>query len=77
MNTKKVFIGTFAVSALFMAGITVKADDAMAPSVDVSANGDVNLVVPDDADKVITDTDNQVKYQVDDAVSLDGTSDGR
>ncbi|RZI49181.1 hypothetical protein [Lactococcus kimchii] len=76
MNTKKIFIGTLAISALFTAGLTVKADDTVAPNVDVASNGDVNLIVPDNADKVITDTENQVKYVVNDAAALDSENGG-
>lgn len=74
MNTKKIFIGTLAISALFTAGLTVKADDT-SPVVSTSSNGDVTLSVPDAADKVITDTDDHVAYQVNDAVTID-SSDG-
>ncbi|MFC4651715.1 hypothetical protein ACFO26_02200 [Lactococcus nasutitermitis] len=85
MNTKKVFIGTLALSALFVAGAFATsahafADDTapttqdVAPVIDTSQSGDTTLSVPDSADKVIKDTDNQVEYQVNDAVTVDSSS---
>ena len=43
MNAKKIIIGTLVVSVLFATGLAVKADGALAPNVDVSKNGKVNL----------------------------------
>ena len=85
MNTKKVFIGMLSLSALFVASAfatsahvfaddTVPTTQDVAPVIDTSQSGDTTLSVPDDADKVIKDTDNQVEYQVNDAVTVDSSS---
>lgn len=76
MNAKKIIIGTLVVSVLFANGFAVKADGALAPNVDVSKNGKVNLNIPKKADKIITNTKKQVKYVVNNGVTLDNTSGG-
>ncbi|WP_259748344.1 hypothetical protein [Lactococcus lactis] len=76
MNAKKIIIGTLVVSVLFATGFAVKADGALAPNVDVSKNGKVNLNIPKKADKIIMNTKKQVKYVVKGAVKLESTSGG-
>lgn len=76
MNAKKIIIGTLVVSVLFATGLAVKADGALAPNVDVSKNGKVNLNILKKADKIITNTKKQVKYVVNNGVTLDNTSGG-
>ena len=76
MNTKKTIIGTLAVSILLATEFTVKADGTPSPKVDVTKNGKVNLDIPKKVDKIITDTKEQVKYVVNNGVTLDNTSGG-
>ncbi|CEF52418.1 hypothetical protein ACI1S3_10380 [Lactococcus garvieae] len=76
MSNKKFIIGLFTLSVLSGVGFTAKADDTIDPNVTISGNGNVNLHAPADADKVITDTDNQVKYQIDDGVAIENVTNG-
>lgn len=76
MKKTKVIIGLFAVSVLSGIGFTAKADDTIDPNVTIARNGEVNLSAPANADKVITDTDNQVKYKIDDGVAIEDVTNG-
>lgn len=75
MNTKKHALRLLIVLALFLFRTTVKAED-ISPAIAITPKGDVNLIIPNDANKVITNTDTQVKYQVDDGISIDSTTGG-
>ena len=74
MKNNKVIIGLFMVSVLSGISFTAKADDTISSSVALEKNGNVNLVIPSEADKVIVDSDNQIKYQINDAVTLKGNN---
>lgn len=65
MKTKQYTLILATVSTLLLLTVAVRADE-VSPAINVTSSGDVNLVIPSDADKVITSKDNQVKYQVND-----------
>ncbi|MCA2390343.1 MULTISPECIES: hypothetical protein [Lactococcus] len=75
MKTKQYTLILATMSTLFLLTVAVRADE-VSPAINVTSSGDVNLVIPNDADKVITSKDNQVKYQVNDGVSIDNAVDG-
>ena len=63
-------------SVLTFVGITAKADDVTSPNIKVLPNGEVKLSAPKSAEKVITNDDKQVKYQVDSAIDLQNVTTG-
>ena len=76
MRKKKLGIAILSLSVLTFVGITAKADDVTSPKIKVLPNGEVKLSAPKSAEKVITNDDKQVKYQVDSAIDLQNVTTG-
>ncbi|MQW24093.1 MULTISPECIES: hypothetical protein [unclassified Lactococcus] len=73
MKTKK-FLASFIVSSSVLFPFAVVSADSNKTDISISNNGDVSLVIPEDADKVLKNTDNQVKYIIGDGATLNNNS---